>query len=195
MTKKLTEIIGELYTPKAPDEKKFVDKHVSKLFPNLYSRPEYDFLFKGTNVKTIDRSADRHGYNPGDDEKVYEEVEELDEAETKYVIKHKNTKQVLSTHDDYATAKDEHEGLGSEKKEYGVFKQTKKDADQRSARLRSMYREEVEELDEVLKVSDGAEAWIKDFVGSDNPKFEGKSKKERIDMALGAFYAAKRKNK
>lgn len=126
MTKKLTEIIGELYTPKAPDEKKFVDKHVSKLFPNLFARPEYDFLFKGTNVKAIDRTADRHGYNPGDDEKVYEEVEELDE---------------------------------------------------------------------VLKVSDGAEAWIKDFVGSDDPKFKGKSKKERIDMALGAFYAAKRKNK
>jgi len=74
-----------------------------------------------------------------------EEVE-LDEAETKYVIKHKKTKQVLNTHDDYATAKDEHEGLGADKKDYGVYKQTKKDA---ALRNRNTYREEVE-LDEKL---------------------------------------------
>jgi hypothetical protein len=43
-----------------------------------------------------------------------------------------------------------------------------------------------------LRVSDGAGAWIDDFVHSDNEKFSGKSKEERINMALGAFYAAKR---
>ena len=47
-------------------------------------------------------------------------------------------------------------------------------------------------IEEVLKVSDGVDAWIHDFVHSENPKFEGKSKKERIQMALGAFYAAKK---
>lgn len=54
--------------------------------------------------------------------------------------------------------------------------------------------EETEEvdLDEVLKPSMGADAYIKDFVHSKNPKFAGKSKKERIKQALGAFYAAKR---
>ena len=72
-----------------------------------------------------------------------EEVE-LAEAETKYVIKHKKTKEVLNTHNDYETAKDEHEGLGANKKDYGVYKQTKKDA---ALRNRSAYREEVE-LDE-----------------------------------------------
>ena len=51
---------------------------------------------------------------------------------------------------------------------------------------------EVEQIQEELKVSDGAAAWIEDFVKSDNPKFEGKSKRERIQMALGAFYAEKR---
>lgn len=74
----------------------------------------------------------------------YEQAE-LDEASTKYVIKHKKTKEVLNTHDDYATAKDEHEGLGAEKKNYGVYKQTKKDA---ALRNRNTYREEVE-LDEM----------------------------------------------
>lgn len=47
-------------------------------------------------------------------------------------------------------------------------------------------------LEEKLSVSDGVQAWIKDFIESDNPKFEGKSKKERMQMALGAFYAAKK---
>lgn len=68
-----------------------------------------------------------------------EEVE-LAEAETNYVIKHKKTKQVLNTHSDYNTAKDEHEGLGSDKGEYGIYKQTKKDA---ALRNRNTYREEV----------------------------------------------------
>jgi len=52
-------------------------------------------------------------------------------------------------------------------------------------------KEEVD-LEEVLKVSDGAGKWISDFVHSENPKFAGKSKKERQQMALGAYYAAKK---
>lgn len=51
---------------------------------------------------------------------------------------------------------------------------------------------EEQDLEEVLKVSDGAGKWISDFVHSDNPKFAGKSKKERQQMALGAYYAAKK---
>ena len=50
------------------------------------------------------------------------------------------------------------------------------------------------ELDEVLNSSDPTGKWIHDFVHSDNPKFAGKSKKERINMALGAAYGAKKKN-
>jgi hypothetical protein len=46
-----------------------------------------------------------------------------------------------------------------------------------------------EQLDEVLTKKTPASNVIKDFVHSDNPKFEGKSKKERIKMALGAYYA------
>ena len=69
-----------------------------------------------------------------------------EEAETNYVIKHKKTKQVLNTHSDYATAKDEHEGLGADKHEYGIYKQTKKDA---ALRNRNTYREEVEQIDEI----------------------------------------------
>ena len=49
-----------------------------------------------------------------------------------------------------------------------------------------------ESLLEKLKSSDPTGEWIHDFVKSDNPKFAGKSKQERIRMALGASYAARR---
>ena len=49
-------------------------------------------------------------------------------------------------------------------------------------------------LEEKLKSSDPTGKWIHDFVNSDNPKFAGKSKKERIRMALGASYGAKKVN-
>lgn len=55
-----------------------------------------------------------------------------------------------------------------------------------------LWREEVEYIEEKLTAGDPASKWISDFVKSDNPKFEGKSKKERMNMALGAYYAKKR---
>jgi len=45
------------------------------------------------------------------------------------------------------------------------------------------------QLDEKLPASASAGDYIHDFVHSDNPKFAGKSTKERQKMALGAFYA------
>lgn len=47
-----------------------------------------------------------------------------------------------------------------------------------------------ETLEEKLSADDDAGVWISDFVKSTDPRFEGKSKKERIKMALGAYYAA-----
>ena len=48
-----------------------------------------------------------------------------------------------------------------------------------------------EQVDEVLGKGATAADYIHDFVNSKNPKFDGKSKKERIRMALGAAYAAR----
>jgi len=53
--------------------------------------------------------------------------------------------------------------------------------------------EDTEYLDEALKSSDPVAKWIHDFVHSDNPKFDGKSEAERRKMALGAYYAAQKK--
>ena len=48
--------------------------------------------------------------------------------------------------------------------------------------------DEIEDVTEVLTKNTPSSEWIEDFVKSKNPKFEGKSKKERIKMALGAYY-------
>ena len=48
------------------------------------------------------------------------------------------------------------------------------------------------QLQEVLKKSTDIGTWISDFVHSDDPKFKGKSKAERINMAKGAYYAAQK---
>ena len=58
--------------------------------------------------------------------------------------------------------------------------------------MKSFDRLREQSLEEKLKSSDPAGKWVSDFVHSDNPKFAGKSKTERIRMALGASYAAKR---
>ena len=75
MAKTLNKIL-EVYAPKSKDEKKFVDKHIT-VNNKLDDRgTQDDKLFKATNIKTVDREAE-HGYNPGNDEKVYEEMSKV----------------------------------------------------------------------------------------------------------------------
>jgi hypothetical protein len=47
-------------------------------------------------------------------------------------------------------------------------------------------------LKEVLDPKADASTWIDDFVKSDAPQFKGKTKDERIKMALAAYYSARR---
>jgi hypothetical protein len=49
---------------------------------------------------------------------------------------------------------------------------------------------DVETIVEKLSPDAPASEWIDDFIKSDAPQFKGKSKKERIKMALGAYYGA-----
>jgi hypothetical protein len=64
----------------------------------------------------------------------------------------------------------------------------------RAAGLREeeMDEEDLDQLDEVLSTDASSEDYIKDFVHSTDPRFEGKTKKERIKMALGAYYGKQR---
>lgn len=50
-------------------------------------------------------------------------------------------------------------------------------------------KEDIEQVDEVITKKTPTGEVVSDFVHSKNPKFKGKSKKERIKMALGAKYA------
>jgi hypothetical protein len=54
-------------------------------------------------------------------------------------------------------------------------------------------QEDLDALYEVLSKDAKAGDYISDFVHSTNPKFDGKSKKERINMALGAYYNTNKK--
>jgi hypothetical protein len=55
--------------------------------------------------------------------------------------------------------------------------------------------EESINLDEVLSKNAKAYDWIHDFVHSDNPKFDGKSKAQRMQMALAAYYASQKRSR
>lgn len=74
MSKKLQNIL-EVYAPVPGDEKRFVKKHV--VVKTQDANGNKDDVFQATNVKKYKRSLE-HGYDTGDDEKVYESV--LDEA-------------------------------------------------------------------------------------------------------------------
>jgi len=50
-------------------------------------------------------------------------------------------------------------------------------------------------INEVMKRDASAGDWIHDFLHSDNPKFDGKSKAERKKMALAAYYSMKKRSR
>jgi hypothetical protein len=70
MAKTLKDFLEGYLKVKSADEQKFIDKHVTAKNPDRNGNG--DDVFGASKVKTIDRRKDRKGYNPGEDEKVYE---------------------------------------------------------------------------------------------------------------------------
>jgi hypothetical protein len=71
-----------------------------------------------------------------------------------------------------------------------------KDHDDVADKLTSKFHgESYEHVNEVLTKKTPTAEWIHDFVHSDNPQFEGKSKKKRTQMALAAYYSKQREKK
>ena len=68
--KTLKQIFGEVYGPETKDGKAFVHKHVTVKYDDRNGNG--DDVFQATNVKTAKRKEERHGYDSGEDEKVYE---------------------------------------------------------------------------------------------------------------------------
>lgn len=76
----------------SPDEQEFIDKHVVNKLKDRNGND--DEVFKASNVKRALRKPTRHGYEPGEDAKVYEEKEpkpQWGSAERKYALKRKET--------------------------------------------------------------------------------------------------------
>jgi hypothetical protein len=69
MAKTLKDFLEGYLKVKSADEQKFIDKHVTAKNPDRNGNG--DDVFTGS-TKTIDRRKERKGYNPGEDEKVYE---------------------------------------------------------------------------------------------------------------------------
>ena len=119
-----------------------------------------------------------------------EEVEQVDEARR------------MSAAEKLGRAFDSEQQRSALSRQRGLDLLKQKDTEKMQNKLASgnmtkLKKEETEEstmkyIEEKLTAADPASKWISDFVKSDNPKFAGKSKKERIQQALGAYYAKKR---
>lgn len=202
---------------RSPDEQRFVDKHI--VVKHQDNNGNKDDVFNASNVKTINRKADRHGYDPDDDEKVYEEAESLDENKQYYVTYNemgdKNSKLLHNKNKPFASigdAKDfidkiaqghpNRRSLGrihTVNPETGrIIRAVNYDTHQSGypyspglgdpKHLKDL-KEEVEQVNEVLKPSMGAKAYIDDFIKSKNPKFSGDSKEQRRKRAIAAYYS------
>lgn len=182
--------IRELYTPKSADEKRFVDKHVVKKTKDANGNK--DDVFNAKNVKTVKR-APEHGYDPDDDEKVYEQYDKDEmkkRLEKAAAAVDKQVSTLKTAYKNYPPNKPKKQKETQE--EYVSDAQRKAVWASRNEKKKKM--KEDAELDEVLKPSMGAKAYIDDFIKSKDPRFKGKSKKKRIQMALGAYYADKRED-
>lgn len=65
--------ILEVYGPDTKDGKAFVQKHV--VVKTTDANGNGDDVFQATKVKKADRKKERHGYEPGEDDKVYEDLQ------------------------------------------------------------------------------------------------------------------------
>ena len=65
--------ILELYTPDTKDGKAFVQKHA--VVKTTDANKNGDDVFQATNIKKVERKKERHGYEPTEDKKVYEDLQ------------------------------------------------------------------------------------------------------------------------
>ena len=59
--------------------------------------------------------------------------------------------------------------------------------------FKDLHTKDLEVYTEKLDPKADASEWIEDFIKSDAPQFKGKSKEERKEMALAAYYSARKK--
>lgn len=209
MAKTLNQFIEGYLKVKSADEQKFIDKHVTVKNPDRNGNG--DDVFKG-NTKPVDRRKDRKGYNPGEDEKVYEELKgsqhkidankngKVDAHDFKLLRKKKKVAEEAEQIDEIsATTKDSY-AKKAVKQLPGLFNKSGETADgarkyyNRKNTVRKIANEEAE-LEEKLTAKTPMGTYIKDFQKSDAPQFKGKSAKKRQVMAIAAKLSAERGGK
>jgi hypothetical protein len=218
MAKTLNQFLESYLKVKNPDEQKFVDKHV--VAKHADRNGNGDEVFKASKVKMDDRRKHRHGYNPGEDEKVYEELKgdqhkldhnkngKIDAHDFKLMRKKKKVAEEaeeleeLSTdtlrsyrnkaRDDAFDAHDVDDDRRLRKRSFGANQAGKKIL-KRGEPLR---KEEAEQVDEKLNMKKASMGTVvKDFQKSDAPQFKGKSQDKRRAMAIAAKLTAERGGK
>jgi|694.fasta_scaffold01392_6 hypothetical protein len=137
--------------------------------------------FAGKSEAELKAMARRHGHGPDSNEYSKHgsyEKKQIDELSYETVARYHR-----KAADRYQTGEEPYE-----KRKKGRELATRKRAGGMMGipKAKVMAKEETinEKLTKRMKVSDV----ISDFVHSDDPKFKGKSKKERMKMALGAYY-------
>jgi hypothetical protein len=191
------------------EETEQVDEANMRFDPEAAARPKSsdvkNFLNRNKNAragaaskKYIRRMTKLGGLGPNQTKKdtekhmknYFEEVEQVDETRR------------MSAAEKLGRAFDSEQQRSALSRQRGLDLLKQKDTEKMQNKLASgnmtkLKKEETEEstmkyIEEKLTAADPASKWISDFVKSDNPKFAGKSKKERIQQALGAYYAKKR---
>lgn len=153
------------------------------------TNPEHKRL--KAKVGTSDANAKDAAYKKAVSEETIDEVvvnrqmtPKEKAARAEYLKKHSEK---LAGHDTGVTPKKSFKDVNTERGDY-THQPSKMGL--RHAMGAGYYKaEEVEHVAEVLTKSTSAGETIHDFVHSDNPKFKGKSKEKRKEMALGAYYA------
>lgn len=117
MAKSLSNILGG-YTPKAEGEQEFVAKHTIKKTPD--ANKNGDDVFNASKVKTVKRQPERHGTEPGQDKKVYEEKMTAGEK--------KKEKKLKAKYDDSGMKSSMQKQYGAEKGKQVYFATIRKQA-------------------------------------------------------------------
>jgi hypothetical protein len=201
--KQMKSKVEEVYTPRAPADRDFMAKHTVHIEPDPWNKDQ-KWPNSGVKGKSKTRKADRE---PGEDAKVYEGYEsehddpEYSEDDADYGDEGDDEGGMAMAQLKAISAKSYHlaammtAGMPLEAWVQAKISNAKMMMDDVYDYLH--YSEAVEEdedevISEVLSKNAKAGEWISDFVHSKNPKFAGKSKKERTKQALAAYYSKQR---
>jgi len=183
----LKQNIHEVEQPQSQGEKNFKDMHKAINHKNLVPGiTDQEHVFTGS-TKPYDNKF-HTGYKPGEDRAAYDKGLKMDDKLTDNGYE--------TAHVEEAHSKD-HPGFAAIAKKAAERYHSKKAGERVAGAIlaKMHHKEEVQQTDinEKISASTPTKDVIHDFVHSDNPKFAGKSTKERIKMALGAKYGMMKK--